>query len=458
MPTGTAPDPTLRGGETRPAEARLSLRGPLGRVRGDSLLRNSLFIMATTVVNSAFGFAFWLLAARLFPTQVVGLTAALISAGTIVVLLASLGVGGTLIQSLPEQKEPAGWSLTFWAGLATAVTASLALGFAALVLLPLVADQLAALRGAGYATVLAVGMVAMTAGAILDYVFLALRAAGNMLARNTVVAAGKVLIVVLLTALAGTSALVLLGAWAAAAVTGLALGAGLLTRRVSLRRPARPPALVRKARELRSRLAGHQLIGMGGALLPYLLPLLVTARLSSTDNAYFYTTWMMAGIFLIIAPAVSQALFAEGANSPHELRAKARSALLIISAILVPCLLVVLGLGATLLSALGPAYATHATGLLRIVLLASIPDAITNVYVAVLRVRGRLATAAALNLGMGIGTVALSWALLPTLGINAVGWAFLAMQIAGCAFVALDLLLRPTLTRTAPRLGSQEPR
>ena len=75
----------------------------IDRARGDSLLRNSLFIMATTLVTSALGFAFWLVAARLFSAPAVGLTAAITSAGTIVVLVSSLGVGGTLIQSLPGQ-------------------------------------------------------------------------------------------------------------------------------------------------------------------------------------------------------------------------------------------------------------------------------------------------------------------------------------------------------------------
>jgi len=444
---------TVGVGKRRRFGTRSSPRALIIHVRGDSLLRNSLFIMLTTIVNSAFGFVFWLLAARLFSAQVVGLTAALTSASTIIVLLASLGVGGMLIQSLPEQAKPTGWSLTFWAGMATALATSLAIGCAALVLLPVIAGTLAVLHSAAYATVFAVGTVAMTAGGILDYVFIAERAAGNMLGRNSVVAAGKVFLAVLLTLVAGTSALNLLGAWAAASMLGLVLGIGLLTRRVSLLRPQRPSVLARTARGLRSRLAGNQLVGMGGALLPYLLPVLVTTRLSATENAYFYTTWMMAGIFLVIAPAVSQSLFAEGAHNPHDLRVKARSALAIIGAILAPCVVGVLLLGGIMLSAFGAPYAHHATGLLRIVLLASVADAVTQVYIAVLRVRGMFVKAVALNLSMGVGIVALSWFLLPVLGINAVGWAFLAMQLCGCAFIGLDLLRKPTMTsvETSPR-------
>ena len=136
---------------------------------------------------------------------------------------------------------------------------------------------------------------------------------------------------------------------------------------------------------------------------------------------------------------MSLSLFAEGVNEPDELRAKARRALGIIGVILVPGAVVVLATGGMLLSVFGPSYESHAAGLLQAVLLAAFPDAVTNIYVAVLRVRGRLAAAAALNLGIGVGTVALSWALLPEFGIAAVGWAFLAMQLAGCLFVVIDL-------------------
>ncbi len=408
--------------------------------------------MLTTVVQSAFGFAFWLLAARLFPAHVVGLIAAIVSASTIVVLLASLGVGGMLIQSLPAKRVLAGWSVTFWAGMVTATVICITIGCGLLALLPIVTRQLAVLHNSTYAMLFVVGTLTMAGGAVLDYVFIAERAAGNMLIRNTIVAAGKVVLVAVLLVAAGDSALNLLGAWAAASVVGLGVGIGLLVRLRKPARPARIEVLVQEARQLFSRMAGNQLIGMGGALLPFVIPVLVTARLSSTDNAYFYTTWMMGGIFLIISPAVSQSLFAEGAHNPSEVYAKARSALGAISIMLAPCIAGVFVIGGTLLSAFGTAYEHHAIGLFRVVLIAAVPDAVTNVYVAVLRVQGRLATAAGLNVAMGLGVVVLSWVFLPRLGITAVGWAFLEMQLCGCVFVIFDLL---RLSAPSRSLGSR---
>jgi O-antigen/teichoic acid export membrane protein len=319
------------------------------------------------------------------------------------------------------------------------VAASLVLSIATVFVLPEISGDLARLRDPGYAAVFVIGTVALTIGAIFDYIFLAQRAAGNMFSRNAVMAASKVLIVVLLTVLLGKSPLDVLGAWAGAAVVAVGAAAVLLIRRVHPVRMCRPRVVARTAIDLRSRIAGHQFIGMGAALLPYLLPLMVTARLSATENAYFYTTWMMAGLFLIISPALSQALFAEGAHRPHELRSTTTSALEMIGVVLVPCIVLGIVFGGVILTVFGPGYRAHTLGLLRIALLASVPDAVTNVYVSVLRVRNRLAVAAGLNMGMGIGIVALTWWLLPALGINAVGWAFLIMQTCGCGFVLFDL-------------------
>jgi O-antigen/teichoic acid export membrane protein len=116
-------------------------------------------------------------------------------------------------------------------------------------------------------------------------------------------------------------------------------------------------------------------------------------------------------------------------------------------AIMVPGLVAILVLGGTLLSAFGHAYTGHAVGLLRLAVLASIPDAVVHVYVGVLRAEARLAAAASLLLGIGIGTVVISWFLLPLIGISAVGCAFLAMQLCGCVYVVLDWRRQRSRTR-----------
>jgi O-antigen/teichoic acid export membrane protein len=441
-------DRRSRGHHYRGLRARIDwvLRS-IGQARTDSLIRNSMFIMATTVVSAAFGYAFWLLAARMCSPAIVGLTAAATSASNIMLLLSSLGVGGTLIQSLPRQPKETEWSATFWAGLATVTILAVALSGIGVVLLPLISPELMVLRSAACAAVFVVGTVTLTMGATLDYVYVAERRANIAFSRNFAVGVVKVLMLGVLALVLGPNTLRLLGAWGVAAVFGLGFGVALLVRHVGVARPPRLSILARTARGFRARVTGHGLIGMGAGLLPYLLALVVTARLSAQDNAYFYTTWMLAGLVMVVAPAFSNSLFAEGMHRPEEIGALARSAFKIMGVILVPGLLAILVLGGTLLSAFGHAYTDHAVGLLRLAVLASIPDAVVQVYVGVLRVEARLSAAATLLLAIGIGTLVISWFLLPLVGISAVGWAFVAMQLCGCVYVVFDWYRQTSRTR-----------
>ncbi len=249
------------------------VRGFIVQARADSLIRNSVFLMATTVVSAAFGYAFWLLAAHLYSPAIVGLTAAVTSAANIMLLLSCLGVGGTFIQSLPRQPKETEWSATFWAGMATVTLFAVALCGIGVAVLPLISPELMALRGVGGAAVFAVGTVAMTVGATLDYVYVAERRASYAFSRNFAVGAVKVLMLGLLALTLGPNALRLLGAWGVAAVFGLGFGVALLVRHIGVARPPRLSVLVRTARGFRSRVTAHGLIGMGAGLLPYLLPL-----------------------------------------------------------------------------------------------------------------------------------------------------------------------------------------
>ena len=65
------------------------------------------------------------------------------------------------------------------------------------------------------------------------------------------------------------------------------------------------------------------------------------------------------------------------------------------------------------------------------------PDAVTNVAVAALRIRRRLTTAAALNASMSVLALAAAFPLLALLGIPGAGVAWLLAQTVGALTVPL---------------------
>jgi O-antigen/teichoic acid export membrane protein len=212
-----------------------------------------------------------------------------------------------------------------------------------------------------------------------------------------------------------------------------------------------------QVRTMLTSLAGNHVITVGGLAPTYLLPLFVTARLSATENAYFYITWRLAGLFFMVSPSVATSLVAEGSHARRDLLRAARSSILLIASLLGPATLLFLGGGRYIMAVFGPGYARHAQVLLLLLVLSAVPDAITNVYVALLRVTQRLRQAALLNPGMAALTLGLAWVLLPQLGIAGAGLAWLCARVAGSIAVALHIMVvrrRSTIaTLGGPRYG-----
>jgi O-antigen/teichoic acid export membrane protein len=196
---------------------------------------------------------------------------------------------------------------------------------------------------------------------------------------------------------------------------------------------------------------GNYLATLGNVIPFALLPTIIVARLSATDNAYFYVTWLLGGAFFMVSSAVGSALFAEGSNDPERIDTETRSAVKITALMLAPMMLLFFVAGHWLLAVFGARYSSHGTTLLFVLTASAIPDAITNIYNARLRALEQLAFPAAMNMGMAAITLLGAWLLLPPLGILGAGVAWIAAQTAGTVAVIVHVAVtRRRARRRAP--------
>lgn len=419
---------------------RLLLRTLLQRLRNDSLLRNSIFIMGTTVATSGIGYLYWIAAAHLFSPNDVGLASALISVMLLTSTLANLGIGSTLVQMLPHAETDRDWSLTLNAGLATGTLSGLLAGIIVIVALPLFSSQFAIVQQPVYALLFILSIPLGIATTLADQTFVAERASSGMLIRNAAFAVLKLVLMVLPVLFIPIGAAGIFAAYVAALAISLCGVRLVLLPRLRRQYQFTLRGFGGRVRMMLSSLAGNHFINIGGLASMGLLPVFVTMRLSAADNAYFYTTSMVGDFFFMVTSAVAVSLFAEGSHAANDLTRKVRSSILIMGALLIPAMLVIFLGGQYILLLFGPRYVQHGLPVLQIDTVAAIPDAITNVYISILRVQGRLRHGAILNLGMATITLSLAWILLPVLGISGAAWAFLISQTVGSVVTGLDYL------------------
>ena len=424
-----------------------------GSLQRDVLVQTGALLMATTVVTSACGYLYWVLAAHLYAPARIGQVSALIAIVSLGANLAGIGMGAMLIGRLPERSSPSGRRALLLAATTVTLCASFCAGLLAVAALPRLAGPLGLQAGTVLVLALVAGPPLWALAALLDALLLAESRAGAMLARNAVAASSKIPLMAAPALLGRHGAPALLLSWHLATLLSFAVVLPRLRTRISAARLPSVRAIGREIGGLAPAFGGHHLIGLGGMAWMYLLPVEVGLRRSATDNAYSTLTWLTASILFMISSSIATALFAQAAQRRQELSTRVRQAVRLIAYLLPPAQIAFLVGGRRILALFGAGYERHCWGLLAILTLAALPDAATNLSVAVLRVQGRLARAACLNLGMAVPALALAWIWLPGGGIEAAGWAWLLAQGAGSMAALLHLLIPQMDGSRSPKWG-----
>jgi O-antigen/teichoic acid export membrane protein len=389
------------------------------------LYSNAIYLVVANAANALLGFAFWIVAARLYTTEDVGLASATISAVFLLTMLANLGLGYGLIRFLPNAGRNTSNMINscFTIGGLTSIVTSLifmaGLGFWSPALLSIRSNPF-------YLIAFILFTIVSTLTSLAEQAFVAGRRTGFILAKNLIFNLLRFLLVVLLASF--FHAFGIFASW------GISVGVACL---VSI--PLFLPRVLSGYRPFFAINRGtlnaifpFSLANYAGNLFwaapAFVLPIMVVNLLGAEPNAYFYIAWAISGVLTMIPGAGSLSLFAEGSYEEDKLEQNLWRSLKMVFVILVPLAILVMVLADKVLLLFGSAYAENAATLLRILSIAALPLAINVVYLSIKRVEKKLKVIISLSASMAVVTLVLSFCLMPLIGINGVGIAWLSAQ------------------------------
>ncbi|GAB1645466.1 lipopolysaccharide biosynthesis protein [Krasilnikovia sp. MM14-A1259] len=381
--------------------------GIVGRLKGHlDLFLNAGSLMATTVITSLLGFAYWWVAARTASAEAVGEASAAVSAMTLIGTIGMFGMGTMLISDLPRMDRRR-WDLIATCLLVAGAVATVG-GLAYVALAQLALPQLKEAMGGTAATVLLVFGIALNAVTlVLDEALVGLLQGPMQLTRNAWFAVSKLALLGLLAALPVklTGSLLLL-TWIAGIVLSVAVLARVLRRRgmVDSLRPS--PALLRGRGKATF---DHNLLNLATYLPRAALPLVVTAVLSAEANASFYTAFMVLSFLAMVPGNVALTLFAVASGDKAALRSKVRMGLLICLGGGLPVAIVVALLAEPIMSVFGANYARTASSALAILTLTYVPFVFHHFFLAVSRVQDRVRQAGIFSVFAGVAELLAAW-------------------------------------------------
>jgi O-antigen/teichoic acid export membrane protein len=399
--------------------------------------RDGLALVVSSGMSSAVGLLYWVLAAQMFPADVVGVNAVAVSSLMLVGGIAHLNMSHALLRFVPVAGTAARRLVVL--GYLVAVTLSGLAGAGFAVGAMWWAPELVEI--AGYGTLIAffaVSCPVWTLFSLQDYVLTAVGRATAVPIENLVFSVLKIglLVAVTLAALPGGIAL----SWVVAtALIVLPINLWLLIRLL--------PAHGRKTAERAvpitvgavGRFIGADYVGAlfwQAAMMG--LPVLVLGRLGAEAAAAYNMVWQFGLALYMVPSGMGQSMIAHNAADPAQVH-KARRETVRRGLMLVVPVALVLALGAPLVLALfGPHYAATGTGALALIALSAIPNVVTAAATSTARVRQRRGVQFGVPTSLSVLTIGLAWVLMPHLGVLAVGLAWFTAQ---CCVATVVLIM-----------------
>ncbi len=411
------------------------------------MLLNAGSLVGTTVVTSVLGFAYWWSAAQLFPPAAVGLAAAAISAMMLLGTVCMLGLGTLLTGELPRQ--PGKERSLISAALIVVGGVGTCLGTLFAATAPFVSTDLQPLRASGQNVALfalGVGLTAITL--VLDQALIGLLRGGVQLWRNTLFAVAK--LAALLVAglwLLHETGMTIYATWLVGnALSLVALIGFMRSKQGEVRKSYLPQwGLLRK---LRAAALQHHVLNLILLAPPLVLPIVVTIQLSSTMNAWFYISFMLANFVFGLTYALSTVLYALCSARPDTLALKARLTLTLATVTSILASGVLLFGSKQVLGLFGHTYAEQAAWCLRFLSLAVFPLIVKSHYIAICRIHDRLVHAMlpiAFGTLLEVGAAALG-AFLGGLSGLSLGWL--------AALCVEAMFMSPTVYKAVRSLGA----
>lgn len=405
----------------------------LKRLHSDSLYRNSIYLMASTLVMAFLGFFFWMIVTRLYSPTQVGLATTLISVTGLIQGFSLFGLNNALIRFLPGEMNKNSLINTAFTLVSLGAILITVIFFTGL---PYFSPALIFMReNLLFALSFTIFMVVAVLNSITDSVFISYRDTRFILLTNTIQSLVKLSMPVFMVT---WGAFGIFYSYMISVEASLFISVVFLVILFAYRFwPEMDRKMIGKMWKYSF---GNYISAFFSSIPGLVLPILITNRLGTSFTAFYYMPSMIINLLLIIPRATNQSLFAEGSHDEGEIRSKILGALKIILLLMIPSSLMCILFGKYILLAFGKNYSSQGNLFLQLSSLAALLSVPNNIMGTYMVIRKRIKTLVWLSAINSTAVMIIYYLSLP-FGLPGLGVASIFCQLitSGITFAVVKL-------------------
>ena len=352
------------------------------KIFGDSLYRNSLFLMMSSGVMAGLGFLSWLIVARLFGSEDVGLATTMISAMGLIASISVLGFNVGLIRFLPKSERKNDKINTAFT---VVIIATVLVSSVFLLGLEKFSPNLVFIKENIILSFIFIAfMIVSVMSSLLESIFIAFRQTKFVLLKNSVFG---LLRVGLPFALIGLGAFGIFTSY----VGAMLVGVGVVFFVLMMKFDYKPKFVFYDdiIKKIGKYSLGNYVAGFIGGLSLLVLPLLITNTINATTTAYYYMAVQIASLLYVIPTATTNSLFAEGSHDERGVDKQIKKSVKIIGLLLIPAIIVIVFFGKYVLLMFGKEYSDAGFNFLRIMALSAVFVAGNKIFEGIFKIHKR---------------------------------------------------------------------
>lgn len=388
--------------------------------RRNYLFRNSILITFSRFSNVFVGFVFWIVAARLYSIEEVGLATVLISSLSIIASLSKMGFDFSLIRYI-EIFDKTKLFNTF---IAATTIVSLVIGIIYIVDIKIFSPSLIFIQESSYPAIF-LFLVMNSIVIIIGSGFNALRKSEGYLFQNMILALRVPLLI----------PLVYLGSFGIFSSIGLAFLFSALFSLIYLSKTVKLNLKIDKQIIRESfKFSGSNYVSNIFATFPTLiLPIMVSNVLGGALAAEYYVAFAIGSLVNIIPESLGTSLFVEGSHG-EKMRKNVIKVGLTVYSFLIPAILFIHFFGIYILGLFGENY-LDALLLLKLIAYSSFFSSLMPIFVSLMNVKMKMKILVLINFLMFCLLIGLSYLFILRFGIEGVGYAWII------SYATLDILI-----------------
>jgi O-antigen/teichoic acid export membrane protein len=381
------------------------------------LYRNSLFMAFTSLLNAGSGFFFWIIAARLYEMEEVGLTTAIISYLGLIVLFSRLGFDFSIIRFFSTENK----AIVYGTSLIITTIASLLIAISFISSVESLTPSLAILKKPSYSLLFILIVIGDSVSAITGRAFVADRKADHYFFQNIFMSL-RVLFLIPLSFLGAIGIFCSLGfSYLITSFFGLII----IRKSIGTIGPKMNIEFIRKSFKFSSWNYVSNVLSIAPTMI---IPLMVINILGEAEAAKYYIAFAIANLVFAIPISFGTSLFVEGSHG-EALKKSSIRAIKASLCLLLPVVLIIFFFGDLLLGLLREEY-IDAFGLLRLFVLSSFFVTTYSIYIPIENVRMNVENIVKLNAIRCTLLLILSYLFIKQFGILGIGYGWIITYIA----------------------------